>query len=84
MSIYRCKNCSEVSALVRDQPTPDIFFKVFLELDMKNLLSYLAFDRESIEKLLSEKNKKYFNKDYPLFFKNTDTKSAIDVALARN
>lgn len=51
---------------------------------MKNLLSYLAFDRESIEKLLSEKNKKYFNKDYPLFFKNTDTKSAIDVALARN
>ena len=62
---------------------------------MKNLLAYLAFDRKSIAELLSEKNIECYNEhtikigsnqsqSYPLFFKNQDHKSAIDIALERN
>lgn len=56
LSIYTCKTTSEVSEIVIDQPAPLIFFKVFLELEMKNLLSYLAFDRKSVKHLLSDDN----------------------------
>jgi len=61
-----------------------VFFKVFLELDCKNMLNYLVFDSRSIMTLLSEKNQPYFSNEFPLFFKNMDGQSAIDVALAKN
>jgi len=53
-SIYSCKTISDVTELVKLQPTPMIFFKVFLELGMKPMLSYLAFDRNSIGHLLQK------------------------------
>ena len=34
--------------------------------------------------LLDEKNEKYFSDKFPLFYKNEDGKSAIDVALDKN
>lgn len=83
-SIYTCKTISEVGNLVKEQPTPKIFFKVFLELGMKPLLSYLAFDRVSIKELLSDKNQQYVDRNYPLFYKNPDQRSAIDLALDLN
>ena len=51
-SIYACKNQSDIQLLVDDQPDPRIFFKVFLELDVKSMVSFLAFDSRSISSLL--------------------------------
>lgn len=61
-----------------------IFFKVFLELGIKSLVPYLAFDARSMRTLLSDKNKKYFNDEFPLFYKNEEGRSAIDTALENN
>lgn len=48
------------------------------------MINYLAFDIKSVRSLLSDKNSKYFSEDYPVFYKNEDGKSAIDVCLDRN
>jgi hypothetical protein len=73
---------------VAAQPSPKIFFKVFLELGKKSMLTYLAFESRSIKCLLSEQNHVYFEQNdafkHPLFFKNQDQKSAVDVALENN
>ena len=34
--------------------------------------------------ILDKKNKKYFNEDFPVFYKNASGKSAIDTALEKN
>ena len=74
--------------MVNDQPSPAIFFKVFLELDIKSMVAYLSFDSGSIRSLLDEKHDTYFRENdfetFPVFFKNRDEKSAIDVALGNN
>ena len=69
---------------MRAQPNPKIFFKVFLELGIKSMVAYLAFDSRSTKALLSEDNKQYFNSKFPVFYKNEDQKSAIDVSLEMN
>jgi len=65
-----------------------IFFKVFLELGIKSMISYLAFDSRSTKCLLSEENRKFFEDNnfekFPVFYKNKDKRSAIDVALGNN
>jgi len=53
---------SDVMELVRDQPTPEVFFKSFLELDGANMASILSFDSKSLGLFLNEKNSKYFEK----------------------
>lgn len=70
--------------LVRAQPDPKIFFKVFLELKFQNMVAYLAFDSRSIKALLGKENEQFFDSKYPLFYKNKDGKSSIDVALQNN
>jgi hypothetical protein len=69
-SIYACKTQSEIELLVRAQPNPKIFFKVFLELGFQSMVAYLAFDSRSIKALLSEDNKQYFDDKFPVFYKN--------------
>jgi hypothetical protein len=73
-SIYACKNQSDIALLVSAQPSPKIFFKVFLELGKKSMLTYLSFESRSIKCLLSEENHGYFEENdafkFPLFFKN--------------
>uniref|UniRef100_A0A7S3ILI3 Ion transport domain-containing protein n=1 Tax=Strombidium inclinatum TaxID=197538 RepID=A0A7S3ILI3_9SPIT len=83
-SIYACHTQSDIERLVNYQPNPTIFFKVFLELGVKSLVSYLAFDSRSIKSLLSEKNHEYFDSKFPVFYKNEDGGSAIDVSLSKN
>ena len=83
-SIYACKSQSEIELLIRDQPTPIIFFKVFFELGVKAMVQYLSFDSRSIKRLLSEENAQYFSADFPVFFKNEQGKSGLDVALDLN
>ena len=48
------------------------------------MVSYLAFDNRSIKSLLDDKNINYFNDRFPLFFKNEQGESAIDIALSYN
>ena len=52
------------------------------------MLTYLAFESRSIKCLLSEQNHVYFEQNdafkHPLFFKNQDQKSAVDVTLENN
>jgi len=83
-SIYACKTQSDIELLVIAQPNPSIFFKVFLELGFKSMVSYLAFDSRSIKALLSEENSKYFNSKFPVFYKNEDQSTAIDISLEMN
>lgn len=61
-SIFACKTQSDIEVLVKDQPNPIIFFKVFLELGIKCMVSYLAFDSRTIKTLLDNpENDKYFD-----------------------
>lgn len=66
-----------------------------MELDGTNIVSILAFDSRSMQYILDdEKFEKFFDKEYPLFYKNkiqkTNNKdkyfyrSAIDNALKNN
>lgn len=48
------------------------------------MLPYIAFDSKSIRELLSPKNEKYFDEEFPLFYKNERGRSAIDTALENN
>lgn len=57
---------------------------MFLELGLKSMIPYLAFDSRSIKQLLHKKNEKYFSEDFPLFYKNEMGRSAIDTALNNN
>lgn len=52
-SFYLSKSNSEVLALVKMQPNPSFFYKTFLELDMGNMCSILAFDSGSMLALLN-------------------------------
>ena len=63
---------------MREQPTPNIFFDVFLELHLSSLLNHLAPDSKSVKELLSDKNKEHFSHEFPLFYKQRDGLSAID------
>lgn len=86
-SIYVAKESGSICKLVKNQPTPAIFLKVFLELDVKSLVSFLAFDNNAINHILHDfagKNKPYFPKEFPVFYRNSDEKSAIDYALEAN
>jgi hypothetical protein len=66
---------------------------VFLELNKKSLINYIAADSKSVQDLLSEKNKAHFGGEFPIFYKNPPVKdengnmvsdSAIDIALDKN
>lgn len=83
-SIFASSVQSDIEVLVNSQPNPTIFFKVFLELDIKSMITYLSFDVKSIRSTLDKKNSKYFSMDYPVFYKNSDGQSAIDECLERN
>lgn len=71
--IFSCSSQSEVSKLIEEQPTFDVFYKSFLELDMANMVSILSFDSRSIKILLDdtkrEANRQNFSKDVPIIYK---------------
>ena len=56
------------------------------------MTSILSFDSRSMSALLQDRNKRYFNADFPIFYKNKTLKgvdkyfyrSAIDSALRNN
>jgi len=83
-SIYACGTQSDIEKLVSEQPTPKIFFKVFLELSLKSLIPFIAFDSRSMKKLLGPHNNEFFSEEFPVFYKNVDGTSAIDTCLDRN
>jgi hypothetical protein len=95
-SLYISATQSDIVALVRDQPNPSVFYKSFLEFDGANMVSILSFDSRSMTALLSDENAKYFNDEFPIFYKNKIARrhqkdgseyfyhSAIDRALKAN
>lgn len=48
------------------------------------MVPYLAFDSRSTRAILDTSKEKVFGSQFPVFYKNEDGKSAIDVALANN
>lgn len=66
------------------QPSPEVFFKINLELGLQTMIPFLAFDQRSIRELLSQKNEHLFSIQFPLFYKNQKGISAVDVALKHN
>lgn len=78
--------------LGKDNPAffkePQIFYKTFLEIDLRNMIHILAFDNQSMTLLLSEnwENEQEFLKiqDYPLFYLDKEKESALDSALANH
>lgn len=67
-SIYFAPTIDSISALVREQPNPSVFYKSFLELNGSNFCSILAFDSRSMTTLLSDNFKSYFTDMYPVFY----------------
>jgi hypothetical protein len=76
-SLYVCKTQSDIVELVFNQPNPTVFYKSFLEFDGSNMVSILSFDGRSMQQLLDDKFEQYFNKDYPIFYKNKIQKGTI-------
>lgn len=77
-----------------EQPQSSVFYKSILEFDCSNMVSILSFDSRSMKYLLADSNAKYFQQEFPIFYKNRLVKSnnhskyfyrnAIDNALANN
>jgi hypothetical protein len=53
-SIFYFENNADILKIVQKQGNPTIFYKSFLELDRRNMVSLLAFDSNSIKTLLSD------------------------------
>jgi|TARA_B110000285_G_scaffold219587_1_gene270324 hypothetical protein len=69
-SIYYIENSVDILKFVQMQGDMSIFYKSFLELDRRNMISLLSFDSNSVMTLLSEDNKEHFKSEFPLFYKN--------------
>lgn len=67
-SFFFCKTEGDITKLVKSQPNPLLFYKTFLELGVSNLMTILAFDSQSTEHLLHEKNEKYFDRQFPIIY----------------
>ena len=83
-SVYACQKPSDIRKLIEAQPTFELFYKVFLELDLKCFISYLTFDSRSMEVLLDPKVCSACAAEYPVFFKAKDGRTAVDEALEEN
>lgn len=69
-SIFFLENTPDIVKIVELQGNPTIFYKSFLELDRRNMLSLLAFDSNSIKILLAGCNQKYFKEEFPIFYRS--------------
>lgn len=68
-SIISCRHQSDIVKLISLQPTADVFFKTFLEMQKQNLISILAFDSRCIKSLLSPQHEHLFSMEYPIIYK---------------
>ena len=57
-SMYTVEKVGDIEILVKSQPSPMLFFKVFLELGIQNMIPYIAFDNQSIMHLLANEDNK--------------------------
>ena len=80
--------------MIQEQPSPEFFYKSFLELDICNLTTILSFDSKSMKALLDEKHRDLFIRYCPIFYviknnhlvqnRGLNYVSAIDIALQNN
>ena len=83
-SLFTCDSQKNIGQLVNSQPNPTVFFKTFLELGFSSMFDFVAFDRTSVKSLLSSDNSDYFSKQFPIFYKNKDGRTSIDLVLEGN
>lgn len=77
MSIYVCKTQTAIVELVKDQPSPTLFYKTFLELGGANMATALAFDSRSLIQLLGDQFQHLFTEEYPIFYRNKIQKGPV-------
>lgn len=65
-----CPSQSSIIDLVNDQPDPQVFYKPLFEFDGANMVSILSFDSRSMKYLLCDEFDRYFDDEYPIFFRN--------------
>ena len=69
-SISVCQTQTEILSMVLEQPSAQLFFKSFLELNSANMVSILSFDSRAMKSLLAPSNKHLFKDEFPLIYKN--------------
>ena len=68
-SIFKCKTQKEIVSLIEMHDDVSLFFKSFLELNIQNLVSILAFDSRCIQALLSKSKQSEYDMSNPVFYK---------------
>ena len=70
--------------MIKNQPTPELFFKSMMEFDGSNIISVLSFESASLKYLLGQQFKKFFTPVYPIFYKNKYRRIGSDGSFYRN
>ena len=91
-SVFNCETSVEIMELIKLQPSPKMFFKSFLELDLANMLQILSFESRVVKQLLDHLNEEDIDPMYPMFYKmqqktldgKWDLLTPIDIALENN
>ena len=68
-SLYLTASNKGIIDIVKDQPTPKLFYKSFLEFDGSNMVSILSFDSRSMEYMLQDEFKEHFSIESPIFYR---------------
>lgn len=72
--LFSSMSQSFIGEIIEEQNNTSFFYKTLLELDGANMVSILSFDSRCLEALLHEKNKRFWKKQYPLFYKLNDNR----------
>jgi len=72
--LFLLDSVTEIMKIIELQPTKDIFFRSFMELDHSNMIQILSFESRFIERLLEEViTSDSYSFDHPLFYKMQHT-----------
>ena len=91
--LFLLDSVTDIMRMIELQPSKDIFFKSFMELDHSNLIQILSFESRFIDKLLQDtiNNSQNYNPQYPIFYKmqqqnkeNTSVLTPVGLALENN
>jgi len=90
--VFLLDSITEIMKMIELQPTKDIFFRSFMELDHSNMIQILSFESRFIERLLEEViTTDHYSFDHPLFYKMQHTNkketiilTAIEIAVENN
>lgn len=74
--VFLLDSVTEIMKMIELQPTKDVFFRSFMELDHSNLIQILSFESRFIQRLLEEViSSNSYNFESPLFYKMQHTRN---------